>query len=124
MSPCGQNNIKIDLSHLFTFEFSTSPYCIVVLVPKRKDNKLCAMKDIYQLDNLLNLTSEINHPLNKTHRIKVSSARRCDAVSPVISIFFFVHSTLVTMRRRISSCAVPLRAAFTYSNDSRANFCN
>lgn len=80
------------------------------------------MKEIYQLNNLLNLTSEINRPLNKTHRIKVSSIRRCEGV--VISIFFFIHSTLAMMRRRISLFVAHRRAAFTCSSGSHANSCN
>lgn len=51
------------------------------------------MKDIYQLNNLLNLTSEINHPLNKTHRIKVSSTRLCDAF-----VYLFLLSTVYLLR--------------------------
>lgn len=81
------------------------------------------MKEIYQLNNLLNLTTEIDRPLNKTHRIKVSSIRRCGGVV-ISTCFFFIHSTLAMMRRRISLFVAHRRAAFTCSSGSHANSCN
>lgn len=45
------------------------------------------MKEIHQLNNLQNLTSEITRPLNKTQRIKVSA--RFDVVVCTISISTF-----------------------------------
>lgn len=50
------------------------------------------MKEIYQLNNLLNLTSDINRPLNKTHRIKVSSVARCGVVLATTNSILFPDS--------------------------------
>lgn len=56
------------------------------------------MKEIYQLNNLLNLSSEINRPLNKTHRIKVSSVGRRGAVLANTNPNLIFRSTVHLLR--------------------------
>lgn len=88
------------------------------------------MKETYEINNFIDLSIDLNKPLNKTHRIKVNTTSkhtfiwlqasnqsinimRVDISSFYRFVFLFYilfsHSTHVTMHRAIMLCVVRLR---------------
>lgn len=95
------------------------------------------MKEIYEFNNFVDLSIDLNKPLNKTHRIKVYTIKQtfifhmashnasnmcCQCLSSIViilSIFlsiFYPHSTHVMMHRAIMLYVVQLQAVYICFN--------